>query len=241
MYHAIHDENSVISISPAIFEWQMGWLHAHGFQVYPLSEVVNHLQEGIPFPLRSISITFDDGFESVYHNAFPILQRFGFTATIFLVAGYIGQYNDWESQPKGLPRFQLANWPQIQEMFGSHTISHPRLDLVDHEQLEEEIIVSKMMIEDKLGHPVDIFSYPYGRYDLKVKTIISQKYQGACSTKLGLVTNESDLLEMERVEVFYIKSPFLFQWMATPLFSKYLGLRRMARAGASKLIPRQWN
>jgi peptidoglycan/xylan/chitin deacetylase (PgdA/CDA1 family) len=245
-YHALDENRSVISTPPAIFAWQMGWLHEQGYQVIPLSRLVTCLRNHESPPDRSVVITFDDGFVSVYTAAFPNLARYGFPATVFVVPDYCSKRNDWPSQPAGIPRLALMSWAQIREMsrhgieFGAHTASHPFLDQLTLAEAEREILSSKADIEQQLGQAVELFAYPYGRFNQMIKQIVSQAFAGACSTELGLVEANSDLFDLKRVEVHYIEQQLLFQSLASPIFSLYLGALRPLRATASAVLQRPW-
>lgn len=246
MYHALDEQRSAISIPPSVFERQMKALHEGGFSVITLSDLVSKLQSGEALPERSVVITFDDGFEGVYTHGLPILQRYGFPATVFLVAGYCGKTNDWPSQPAGIPRLPLSDWPHIQEMerygieFGAHTHSHPRLDRLPPDELEREIVESKAIIEDKLGHEVNHFAYPYGRHNDVSAEMVSRTYSSACTTYLSMVTSESNPLALERVEALYLQSPRLVRLLANPAMPFYLGVRRKIRSTATALLHRDW-
>lgn len=163
MYHAFDESRSIIAIPPAVFAWQMRWLHENGYQVIPLSRLVQYLRNADPLPARSVVITFDDGFETIYTYAFPVLVRYGLPATVFLVAGYCGRQNDWPNRPLTVPHLSLLSWTQIREMdrrgieFGAHSLSHPRLDRLAPEKAAPEILDSKACIEDRLGHAVELF------------------------------------------------------------------------------------
>lgn len=246
MYHALDEQRSAISIPPSTFERQMNALHEGGFNVIPLRELVSKLQAGEELPQRSVIITFDDGFESVYTHGLPILQKYGFPATMFLVSGYCGKSNDWPSQPAGIPRLSLSDWPQIREMerygfeMGAHTHSHPRLDRVSPAELEREVVESKLVIEDKLGHEVNDFAYPYGRQNTNSAEIVSETYAGACTTYLSMVTSKSDPLALERVEALYLQNPRMVRLLANPIMPFYLGVRRLVRSTASSILGRDW-
>jgi peptidoglycan/xylan/chitin deacetylase (PgdA/CDA1 family) len=247
MYHSIDDSSSVLSISPSSFERQMRWLSDQGYKVVPLRHVVENIAQGngVP-PERSVVITFDDGCESVYQNALPSLIKYGFSATIFLVAGYVGKLNNWTDQPPGIPRLSLANWSQIREMdqcgieFGSHTINHIRLDQVPIEEARIEVCQSRTIIEQKLGHAIDLFAYPYGKYNQSLLAVVENTYAGACSTDLGLVSPHSNPFKLERIEMYYLRNPLVFQSVTKPAMSAYLRTRRGLRTLASGVLKRQW-
>ena len=86
-FHALEDQPSVTSFSPSVFRRGMAKLHESGFRALSLLEAVDDLRRGNPFPKRSFVITFDDGYQSVYDQAFPVLQRHGMSATVFLTVG----------------------------------------------------------------------------------------------------------------------------------------------------------
>lgn len=246
MYHSLDDRGSVISIAPRDFQQQMDLLHQGAYNVISFGQLVSFLREGRPLPERSVVITFDDGFSSVYTVAAPVLEQYGFPATVFLVAGYCGKTNDWPSQPSGVPRMPLMTWSQVLELeregfeVGAHTCTHPRLDLVADDALEYELVESKAFIEDKLGHSVELFSYPYGRFSQSSAAIVQQTYLGACTTRLGTVKDKSDPLAIQRIDAHYVRRPQMFKLLSSPALSMYLGLRRPVHSAASSLLNRQW-
>lgn len=245
-YHAIDEQRSPVTVTPDAFKEQMAALGDSGCNVITLGSLVDAMNGRQDLPDKPVVITFDDGFESTYTHAFPVMQQYGFTATVFTVAGYCGKVNDWPSQPAGLPRLPLMDWPQIQEMerhgieFGAHTYTHPRLDQTPESELERELVQSKKVIEDKLGHAVDLFAYPYGRFDSKSAEMVGRTYAGACTTRLGTVTTASDRLALERVEIFYVQNPRVMRHLSGRALSMYLDIRRPVRSLASKVLRREW-
>lgn len=246
MYHALSADPSAISIPPSTFEWQMRWLHEHRYTVMSLRELVRRLRAGEHPPGPTAVLTFDDGLSSVYTTAFPVLARYRFPATVFIVSGYCGKSNDWPSQPATAPRHALISWSQIREMdrhgleFGAHTVTHPSLDRLAPDELAHEITGSKAMIEDSLGHAVELFAYPYGRFTDAVKAIVRDTYLGACGTRLGLARPGSDPWELARVEVRYLAKRWIFEGFSSPLLPLYLEGRRVARTASSLVLRRPW-
>ena len=246
MYHAVDESRSVLATSPATFAWQMHWLKRNQFKVLSLPEVAGCLQRNLDFPPRSIAITFDDGFESVYQHAFPILSQHGFPAMVFLVGDYVGERNDWPGQPAGLNTSPLANWDQIREMdragihFGSHSLSHPRLDQLSTDELHRQIAGSQSLIAEQLGHAVSWFAYPYGRLTEPVKDAVRDGYEGACSANLGMVHAQSDRYTLARVETYYLRDFRIFKLLSGRFFERYLDVRRLLRITASWALRRTW-
>ena len=89
-FHALDDRRSVISILPQVFRRGMARLHESGYRTLSLLAAVDCLRRGVSFPDRALVITFDDGYQTVYDEAFPVLQRYGMPATVFLTVGEKG-------------------------------------------------------------------------------------------------------------------------------------------------------
>ena len=108
-------------------------------------------------PSKPIILTFDDGSESIYTAALPVMQKYGFTGAAYLVYNYIGA-----------PSFVTVE--EVQELYaagweiGSHSISHMDLTKIPSRQ-EEEIVESRQKLQNLLDIPILTFAYPYGIYD----------------------------------------------------------------------------
>jgi len=246
MYHAVHPESSLISISPPIFQRQMEWLSENEYHVLGLKHLATALREGSSLPERSIILTFDDGYECLYEFAMPVLARYNFPATVFLVTGHCGRMNDWAGQPANIPTLPILNWEQVIEMsqlgieIGAHSMQHSRLDQDESEKITYEIRESKRLIEEKLNQPVISFAYPYGRFDPRVYSLVQTEFVVACSTRLGLVSSNSDPWKLERVETQYLSLPGIFHGISKAWFPLYLGIRQSGRVFASRLLGREW-
>jgi peptidoglycan/xylan/chitin deacetylase (PgdA/CDA1 family) len=233
-FHAIEDRRSVISFPREVFERGLGKLHKKGYRTIDLTTVIELLRQKGPFPDRSFVITFDDGYQSVYKDAFPVLRRYEMTAAVFLTVGGKGD----EAAKDRLPSLEgrpMLTWQEIREMqragmqFGAHTCTHPDLARLPFEQAISEIIDSKEIIEKALDVPIASFSYPFGRYDHRIHQFVQGHFDGACSDQLGLVHLQSDPYALERIETYYLKAPKLFDLISTNLFPAYLLFRKVPR------------
>ncbi len=173
---------------------------------------------------KEVFLTFDDGYESVYTHAFPILERFGFSATIFLISGWVGKKNLWDANWGR--QFKHLSWLQIEELksfgfnFGSHTVNHPDLTKLNQKEVEYELINSKNLIEDKLGERVLFLSYPFGRYNQKVKRIAQKTGYRYAFTICPDPENPSDPYALGRLGIYLFDTKLTLNIKInhTPLF-----------------------
>jgi peptidoglycan/xylan/chitin deacetylase (PgdA/CDA1 family) len=233
-FHAIDNRRSVISISPGLFQRGLAKLHEGGYRTLSLLEAVDCLRRGVSFPDHSFVITFDDGYQTVYDGAFPVLQHYDMSATVFLTVGERGAAGPAGRLPSLHGRSMLT-WRQIREMhrsgiaFGAHTLTHPDLTRLPFDRIEAEVRGSQAIVEGALGAPVTCFAYPYGRHDHRSREIVRQHFACACSDRLGLVIAGSDLYALERVDTYYLRSDRLFDVMLTKLFPWYIRGRSIPR------------
>lgn len=233
-FHALDDVESVISFAPGLFRQGMAMLHEHGYRTIPLAEAVVLLRQRQPFPDRTFVLTFDDGFQSVYGEAFPVLEQYGLSATVFLTVGA----GDVQQSGARLPRLEgreMLSWGEIREMqqggieFGAHTLTHPDLTRMSAEQVASEMSDSKDRIENVLGTAVTSFAYPFGRHDAQSRGIAEQYFNCACADTLGLLSSRSQPFALERVDAYYLRTMRLFALMVTGLFPWYVVARNIPR------------
>jgi peptidoglycan/xylan/chitin deacetylase (PgdA/CDA1 family) len=108
--------------------------------------------------------------------ALPVLTRFGFSATVYVVSGSIGRFNSWDAERLGIRKRlmsaeELRRWQAAGMEVGAHTQTHPRLTQCNEHQLRTEIHGSKADLEDRIGAPVTQFCYPYGDVDQRVADV----------------------------------------------------------------------
>lgn len=187
-----------LSVTPAQFEAHLQALQEAGYQAIPLVDLVSYLATGQPqLPANGVVLTFDDGYVDIYANAWPLLQKYGFTATIFVITDFVD-----------MQRPGYATWEQLAEMhaagidIGSHSRDHADLTGRDTDFLVWQALGSREMIESRLGFTPRLFCYPAGRYDdLAIQVVRSANYWGAVTTQQG-ATHASDApFELTRVRV----------------------------------------
>ncbi len=228
-YHSLDTANSVISVAPQLFREQMACLAEMEMPVVPLAAIRE--TEG------AVALTFDDGFRNFFEHAFPVLQEYGFPATVFAVSGYCGRQNTWPSQPQRpfVPALDLMSWSQLEQIskagvsVGSHTVTHPRMSRLPEAEVEDELRNSRSELEDRTGTAVDVFAYPYGDSTPSVRQAVARHFRLACGTKLDFITPDSDALELPRIDVYYLQNLLCFKSMGTRYGSAYIAARRSLR------------
>ncbi|MEQ1821855.1 MAG: polysaccharide deacetylase family protein [Fimbriimonadaceae bacterium] len=170
MYHRISDLTPTqarspltrdLTVSPKDFEEQVSYLKNNGFSILSIYDVQAALLNGMPLPKKSVVITMDDGYRDNFEQAFPILQRHGVPATVFVVTSVVGD-------SKHLSWAQIAQLRESAWSFGSHTVSHPDLTVLPGDRLETELVNSKSVLEQRTASPVTTIAYPSGRFDDRV-------------------------------------------------------------------------
>jgi peptidoglycan/xylan/chitin deacetylase (PgdA/CDA1 family) len=206
-YHSVDEERSPISTPVKMFRAQMEYLKKRRINVISLGELYKRLASAKDLPTNSAVITFDDGFEGVFHHALPILKEFGFPATVFVATNFVGKHMDWE-KVAGIPAYRLCDWSQFRKMneegidVQSHTMSHPFLPELDEKQIGAEVEGSMKAIEENLDKKVEFLAYPFGVFDERViKILKTNGIKGACSGSFGKVRKGQDPYCMKRVGI----------------------------------------
>jgi peptidoglycan/xylan/chitin deacetylase (PgdA/CDA1 family) len=233
-FHGFATPASTISFPPSVLRGGLARLVKRGYRSIDLLDAVEHLRIGNSLPPKTLVITIDDGYESVYREAFPILREHAMTATVFVTTGdRIGRDpSDRFPRVEGQP---MVSWSELGEMVaagfsvGAHTLTHPDLTSLPVSKAETEIVSSKAILEDRLGVGVRSFAYPHGKYDRQTRELAVEHYSCACSDRLGLLTCGSDLYALERVEMYYFSRPWVFNLLTTPFLPPYLALRAVPR------------
>lgn len=215
MYHSISNQESggrhpyfETTTAPRIFGEQMEFLKKAGYRTVSLHEAMQHMESGEQTRESTVVLTFDDGFQDFYTHAFPILEKYQFTATVFLPTNYIAD------ERRQFKKWHCMTWREVCAMhtrgitFGSHTVTHRQLRGLTVAQVEDEVRRSKETIESHLGHAVQSFSYPFAfpQADHAFKEVLrglltSQGYQSGVTTIIGTCGIQSDPFFLPRLPV----------------------------------------
>lgn len=188
-YHRFGDNcDSPLCMPARIFDRQMSFLKANGYHTVTPEELLAFLRYSKPLPRKSVWITMDDGYRSTYKIAYPILKKYGFTATMFIYTEFVGASR------------LAVTWEQLREMkasgfaIGSHTVSHSDLTKPRPEESAEAFIArvrrelgeSKKTIDKKLGQDTLVLAYPFGYYDQRAISLADEAgYKLAASVRRG--------------------------------------------------------
>ncbi len=213
MYHGISPERRrahpyfETNTSPELFERHMQFLSANGYKTIGLEEVAEAVRNRHNIE-KLVAVTFDDGYRDFYREAFPILRKYGITATVYVVPGFAdGRYTG----PRGE---EYMSWSELREVnthgvqIGSHTMTHPKLYSLQPSQISDEIRQSKELIQEKLGIPVHSFAYPFafpeqdGGFVRTLRCLLqTNDYRTGVCTVIGRAHRGHDCLFFPRLPV----------------------------------------
>lgn len=189
MYHGICDvspDPNGACTSLERFEAQMRYLKLRNLRGVSIRELRRAVDSRAADGL--VGLTFDDGYENFLQSAVPVLERFGFSATVFVVSGMLGGENDWHHDFTPKPNLKLLSANGVREVsergmeVGSHTMSHADLRSLEPALLWEEVNTSRRTLEELLGSEVEGFCYPFGSLDnATVQAVRASGYEYACA------------------------------------------------------------
>ena len=199
MYHVLGDPPAgapfpQLYVSDADFAGQMRWLARHGYTAVTLRSVWDHWHGRTSLPPRPVVVSFDDGYRSVAHSAFPTLRERGWPGVLNLavknlrVRGGISE--------RQVRRLIAGGWE-----IDAHTLTHPDLTTVDNRQLTREVAGSRRELRRLFGMPVDFFCYPGGRYDRRVIAAVRAAGFLAATTTVEGLASPAAPFELRRVRV----------------------------------------
>jgi GT2 family glycosyltransferase/peptidoglycan/xylan/chitin deacetylase (PgdA/CDA1 family) len=191
-YHRVCDDPN-----PELTDWavrsdrfrrQMQLLRRLGYRVMTLQTLVELFEAGRPLD-KVVVITFDDGYLDTVTTAAPILEEFGFPATVFVVTGCVGKTAIWDEEYGG-EMAPLATWEQLRTLrdrgweIGYHTITHPNLKTLAEEDAIREIVDGRSELERQIGSPATSLAYPFGEFTPGIARI-AQESGLCCAVTLG--------------------------------------------------------
>jgi peptidoglycan/xylan/chitin deacetylase (PgdA/CDA1 family) len=216
-----------VHLAVEAFAEQIGWL-AHRYAVVSLDAMVQRLSSRRS--LRGLAaLTFDDAYDGVFTQAWPVLRQLGLPATVFVVSDRPDRQEAfwWDRPDPGstarLPRsHRPAGWDSIRAAardgldIGVHTATHPSVNQLDDAELEREVVGSRDTVREKTGSSAAFFAYPYGLWNARARDAVrAAGYRGAVTLDYGLVTGRADPWALRRVNIpAGISLPAFEAWVA---------------------------
>ena len=218
LYHRIGTENDCKQLVSCVlideFDKEINYLKKNNYYFINTEELINYINGEIILPNKSVLITFDDGYKDNYIYAFPIIKKYNAKATIFVNTNFIGRkvplrvgsnIFDEVSPDKADVFYYFLSWDEIKEMhkegidFQPHGHSHPDLTKIGEKDIIKEICKSKEILEKTLRKKIYFFSYPFGRYDKRVISLLQkQKFKASFTVKFGIAKSKADLWTLPR-------------------------------------------
>ena len=200
-HHVSKDTPPSTSISPELFEQHLDYLRDNEFRVISLQQLILLLRKRSPLPDKSVVITFDDGYRSIYENALPRLKARNFPFTVFVntrpLIQKLAHFMSWEQL-----KFLISNNGQV----ANHSMTHPHMirrlagetESQWRSRMRLEVINAQSSLESKLGVTIKAFAYPYGEYDPSLKALLAELDFVALAQHSGAVSIDSDLQALPR-------------------------------------------
>ena len=215
VYHMVQPnfDLGITRVKPKQFEKQIKYLYDSGYKTISVNDYIKRKK----LHNKYVIITFDDSYASVYEFALPILKKYSFTATIFVITNYIEDWNKWDYQ---LFRFRLLHctWDQLRDLvsegweIGSHTVTHRNLKSLSDIEVQSELKNSKDLLENKLQKSVNIISYPFGKFDNRILDSVKRAgYVGGCTLGENYPNNKKLPYALFRRGVYLLEPFSLFK------------------------------
>ena len=233
-YHSIGPQregfDEYLTVPPEMFEQHLRWLSRRGYESIHLSDWVANQRDGKPLPAKPVVLTFDDGYRDAAEYGFPLLKRYGFKATLFVVSRFIAGTNTWDAQfgiskQALMDANEIRKWAEDGVEIGSHSESHPDLRICSDEAVVAELKNSREALEQIVGKSVTCFAYPYGYWDERIARIAESIYSGIVTSDCGINSGSAGCTQLRRAMViprYYLGQMF---WATHVGFNPYLMLR----------------
>lgn len=194
MYHSIkYEKNNCVRLPKENFEKQMKYLKDNNYTTLTLDELYDFFEKNIPVPKKSVVLTFDDGYKDNYDTAYPILKKYGFKATVFVITNCIGT-------GEYLTEEELKEMDQNGFDVESHTANHETLTKLSYDKQYDTISQSKERLEKLLNKKVKYIAYPCGKYNNNtVKAVKNAGYKMALSTDGRWADKSDGIFTLDRV------------------------------------------
>jgi peptidoglycan/xylan/chitin deacetylase (PgdA/CDA1 family) len=192
-------------VTPARFDLQLRAMRAAGYQSISFADYLAHRRGERSVPPRAVIFSFDDGYRSTLDSAVPILQRHGFSATFFVVAGLLGGTNTWDQGELQEPLLSAQDVRKLDRLgfeIGSHTLTHAHLTELSPAEVRHELAESKRILEEIVSKPVSTLAYPWSEHSPAVHEAAHDAgYEMAAILRRRTNYDSTPLLQLRRIGV----------------------------------------
>ncbi len=175
-------------ITPQLLEQELLYLNSNGYHAVSFADVNRYFDDGTPLPNKPFILTFDDGWKNQYKHALPVLLKYNTKATFFIY-----------TNPIDHKKAHWMSWDEVKTLdkmgmeIGGHSRTHPVLTKITTDAgLDKEISGGKKILESNLGHPVEVFAYPFGMYNESVVAAVKRAGYLSARTVHAGVWNDSE-------------------------------------------------
>ena len=195
VYHRFGDyKHNATNTSVKELTKEFEYFKTHNYQVVPIEQILKRIEQKQSIPDNWIALTIDDSYKSFYHNGLPLFKKYGypFNLNIYVEATQ-RHYGDFMS------------WDQIKEAskygtIGLHSYSHPHLTKISLEEVKQDTQKAYDIFVKNMGYKPEIYVYPYGEYNQKIKNIIKKfGFKTILNQNIGTVTKQSDIFDINRI------------------------------------------
>jgi peptidoglycan/xylan/chitin deacetylase (PgdA/CDA1 family) len=203
-------------VRPEQFDALLGSLRSAGYEGISFDQYLAHRRGEGTLPRKPILLTFDDGYRSNAEVAVPILRKHGFSATIFVVPGRFGGWNEWDAEDVQEPLLTVDEIRELRDQgfhFGSHTMTHVRLTAATPDVALRQLRESREALEALLGEPVRTICYPWAQHDATVRALAREAgYECGVGIRRRLNRDDTDVMALHRIPVTYLDSTWRVRW-----------------------------
>jgi peptidoglycan/xylan/chitin deacetylase (PgdA/CDA1 family) len=231
-YHAIASSNTPVTVTRERLTSHLEALADSGYRFLHLADLSRALHAGLEPPRDGVAITFDDGYASVATDAWPILESRGVPATLFVIAGRLGQDNRWPGQAPWVETKRLADAGALRELaaagadIGGHSWSHPRLTTLTAGELDREVKDAADHLEQIVQQPVRHFAYPYGAYGPREAELAAGRYDLAVTAECRRVVRGTSRESVGRLDAHDLHLASAWHMLDSAWLDGYLTARR---------------
>ena len=199
MYHLVDEKAGALEglyLRTSEFEEHLQYLKCNNFTPIVMKDLQEYWIGIKALPKKPILLTFDDGSITVYNNAYPLMKKYGFISTQFIISSHFGNVGV-------MTKDQVKEMAASGHEIGSHSYSHLDLTNVQESILEKEVVQSKKDLEALIGQPVLSFCYPSGKFNINVQNYLKKSgYLLAVTTVNGFANKiKQGAFELKRIRV----------------------------------------